>query len=94
MNSTKHLIFSVLLVIFIVGLGVTGYMIIEGWNLLDALYMTITTLTTVGYDEVHEMTKMGQMFTILLICLGVSFFFCMLPALLSSSWLKGESEPY
>ena len=74
MNSTKHLIFSVLLVIFIVGLGVTGYMMIEGWNLLDALYMTVTTLTTVGYDEVHEMTKTGQMFTILLICLGVSFF--------------------
>ncbi|GAG12674.1 unnamed protein product, partial [marine sediment metagenome] len=48
MESTKHLIFSVLLVIFIITLGVTGYMIIEGWNLLDALYMTVTTLTTVG----------------------------------------------
>ena len=74
MNSTKHLIFGNLLVIFIVSLGVAGYMMIEGWNLLDALYMTVTTLTTVGYGEVHEMTKMGQVFTILLICIGVAFF--------------------
>ncbi len=74
MNSTKHLTFGILLVIFIISLGVAGYMMIEGWNLLDALYMTVTTLTTVGYDEVHEMTKMGQVFTILLIVIGVTFF--------------------
>jgi voltage-gated potassium channel len=74
MNSTKHLIFAVLLVIFIISLGVAGYMIIEGWNFLDALYMTVTTLTTVGYGEVHEMSKMGQVFTILLIFIGVTFF--------------------
>jgi len=47
---------------------------VEGWNFLDALYMTVTTLTTVGYGEVHEMTKMGEVFTILLICIGVTFF--------------------
>ena len=74
MNSTKHLTFAILLVTFILSLGVAGYMMIEGWNLLDALYMTVTTLTTVGYDEVHEMTRMGQMFTILLIFIGVAFF--------------------
>jgi len=74
MNSTKHLIFANLLVIFIISLGVAGYMIIEGWNFLDALYMTVTTLTTVGYGEVHEISKMGQVFTILLIFIGVTFF--------------------
>ena len=74
MNSTKHLIFGILLVTFILSLGVAGYMMIEGWNLLDALYMTVTTLTTVGYGEVHEMTKIGQVFTILLIIIGVTFF--------------------
>ena len=47
---------------------------IEGWNLLDALYMTVETLTTVGYNEVHDMTRMGRIFTILLICIGVAFF--------------------
>ena len=74
MNSTRHLIFSVFLIVFIIILGVTGYMMIEGWNLLDALYMTVETLTTVGYNEVHEMSRMGRIFTILLICIGVAFF--------------------
>jgi len=74
MNSTKHLIFANLLVIFIISMGVAGYMMIEGWNLLDALYMTVTTLTTVGYGEVHNLSRMGQVFTILLICIGVTFF--------------------
>jgi len=74
MNSTKHLIFANLLVIFIISLGVAGYMMIEGWSLLDALYMTVQTLTTVGYNEVHEMTEMGRIFTVLLICVGVAFF--------------------
>jgi voltage-gated potassium channel len=63
-----------LLVIFIISMGVAGYMMIEGWNLLDALYMTVTTLTTVGYGEVHDLSRMGQVFTILLICIGVTFF--------------------
>ena len=74
MNSTRHLIFSVFLIVFIIILGVTGYMMIEGWNLLDSLYMTVETLTTVGYNEVHDMTRMGRIFTILLICIGVAFF--------------------
>jgi voltage-gated potassium channel len=74
MNSTRHLIFSVFLIVLIIILGVTGYMMIEGWNLLDALYMTVETLTTVGYNEVHDMTRMGRIFTILLICIGVAFF--------------------
>ncbi len=49
----------------------TGYMLIEGWGLLDAAYMTIITLTTVGYGEVHDVSWIGRIFTILLIITGV-----------------------
>ena len=49
-------------------------MVIEGWDFLDAVYMTVITLTTVGYGEVHEVSRIGQIYTILLIFIGVAFF--------------------
>jgi voltage-gated potassium channel len=51
-------------------IGVAGYCWIEGWSPLDALYMTITTLATVGYGEVHPMSSGGRLFTIALIISG------------------------
>jgi len=57
--------------LFILTLGVIGYMFIEGWTFLDALYMTVVTISTVGYEEVHVLTQAGRIFTILLIIGGV-----------------------
>jgi len=47
-------------------------MSIEGWRLLDAFYMTVITLATVGFQEVHHLGDTGKAFTILLIVFGVS----------------------
>lgn len=55
----------------IIAFGTTGYMVIEGWNLLDSIYMTITTITTVGFREVHDLSRTGTLFTIVLIVGGV-----------------------
>lgn len=52
-------------------LGVAGYMLIEGYTALDALYMTVITLTTVGYGEVLPLSDAGRLFTIVLLFLGV-----------------------
>src|SRR5262249_22292852 len=52
--------------------GTVGFMLIEGWSLFDSLYMTVITLTTVGYLEVHEMSPAGRAFTMAL-CLGGVF---------------------
>src|SRR6185437_4308632 len=52
--------------------GTAGYMLIEGWRLLDALYMTVITLSTVGFTEVHPLSDPGHLFTIALITTGVS----------------------
>ncbi len=61
--------------------GVIGYMIIEKWNLLDSLYMTFITLTTVGFGEVHQLTRSGQIFTIILIIFGVGTVFYIFAAI-------------
>jgi voltage-gated potassium channel len=42
-------------------------MIIEGWNFIDSLYMTIITITTTGFEEVHQLSTAGEIFTLILI---------------------------
>jgi voltage-gated potassium channel len=51
--------------------GTFGYRLIEGWSLFDSLYMTVTTISTVGFREVHELSAGGRVFTIVLILGGV-----------------------
>jgi voltage-gated potassium channel len=51
--------------------GTAGYMLIEGWNFWDAFYMTVTTVATVGYGEIHPLSPRGRMFTVGLIFGGV-----------------------
>jgi len=65
---------SVVLFIALLALGSGGYMAIEGWNFFDALYMTVITIATVGYGEVHIVSQVGRMFTLVLIFLGVGYF--------------------
>jgi voltage-gated potassium channel len=74
MKSIRHLKFCILLMILVILLGVSGYMSIEDWDFLDALYMAVTTLTTVGYSEVHELSTLGRIFTIFFIIIGVVYF--------------------
>ena len=73
MEDTKHLITGIIMALCIVIFGTTGYIVIEGWEFLDALYMTIITISTVGYSEVHLVSKAGRLFTILLVFFGVGF---------------------
>lgn len=74
METTKHIIISILLAILLVLCGTLGYIVIEKWQPLDALYMTVITLATVGYGEVHHVSSVGQIYTIILIIIGVGFF--------------------
>ena len=60
----------VLLLTMIVG-GTVGYMLLEGWGAWDAFYMTVITVTTVGYKEVHDLSRVGQAFTVVLLFGGV-----------------------
>jgi len=55
--------------------GTAGYVGIEGWHIKDATYMTVITLATVGYSEVHPLSDPGRIFTMVLLLLGVGFTF-------------------
>lgn len=71
-NKTKVFYASMLLVLLML-FGTTGFMIIEGFTLLESFYMTIITVSTVGYGEVHELSEAGKIFTatLILFSLGV-----------------------
>ena len=46
-------------------------MLLEGWSFTDAVYMTVTTISTVGYQEVHPLSVPGQWHVIILIILSI-----------------------
>jgi len=75
LDRTTYLVIGILLFVLMVLGGAVGYMVIEGWSFTDALYMTVITLSTVGYGEVQRLSSTGRMFTIVLIILGVGFAF-------------------
>ncbi|GFE56592.1 TrkA family potassium uptake protein [Geobacter sp. AOG1] len=72
MDPVRHLKISFFVLVLLITIGVTGYMGIEKWNFLDALYMTVITLGTVGFREVHDLSDAGKLFTMGLIVVGVS----------------------
>jgi voltage-gated potassium channel len=71
MYAPKKLLVPVFMFLVLVVTGILGYMSIEGWNLLDSIYMTIITLSTVGYGEVREIGPGGRIFTVFLIVFGL-----------------------
>jgi len=55
--------------------GTLGYMLIEGMGAFEALYMTVITVSTVGYEEIGQLSTVGRVFTLLVITAGVTTFF-------------------
>lgn len=65
--------------------GVVGYMALEDWSFIDALYMTVTTLTTVGFREIRPLDTGGVVFTITLIAVGVGLL--LVTVALTAQWV-------
>jgi voltage-gated potassium channel len=65
--KSYRLFLPVIIIVTVILIGIVGFVIIEGFSLLDAVYMTIVTVTTVGYEEVKSLSTAGRIFNILLI---------------------------
>jgi voltage-gated potassium channel len=75
MNNWLRQVGKIALLFFaVITAGVVGFMALEGWGLLDALFMTVVTVSTVGYSEVHPLSSGGMVFAIVLIFFGVGTF--------------------
>ncbi len=72
MNLKRRLVDIGIIFGLITIIGGVGYWIIEGWSWLDAFYMAIITVTTVGFGEIHPLSPVGRVFTTMLIVLGVA----------------------
>ena len=70
-GGAKKILRGLLMLGSVLVIGTMGYMIMEGWNLLDSLYMTVITITTVGYGEIRKVDETGRIFTIVLIFMGM-----------------------
>ncbi|MDO8684796.1 MAG: potassium channel protein [Armatimonadota bacterium] len=81
MNPSRQFKTAVLSLILLVGIGTVGFMYIEGMNILDALYMTVITLTTVGFREVEPLDAYGKIFTMVVVIVGVTLAFWALGSL-------------
>lgn len=73
-KSTRHKMLLFLMIALLM-FDIIGYIIIEQVGVLDALYMTIISITTVGFSEVFPLSIQGRIFTMVVIVTGIGFFF-------------------
>jgi voltage-gated potassium channel len=71
MIRTRNLIFAGIMLFLVLTIGTAGFMILEKWDFLDSLYMTIITLTTVGFGEVHPLNDQGRILAMTIIVSGI-----------------------
>jgi len=93
MKAFRNLRFIVALLLLVVAIGTIGFHYIEGWPWFDGFYMVITTLTTIGYQEVHPLSHAGRIFNIVIILCGVSLLALAVGAL-SQALLEFELQSF
>ena len=81
------------LVVFVMLSGILGYMWLQDYSLLDAIFMTVITVATVGYREVQELDATGKIFTSLLIVFSIGTFAYAI-SVITRYVLEGEFQLY
>jgi voltage-gated potassium channel len=93
MKALRNLRTIGLLLLIVVGIGTAGFHYVEGWSWFDGLYMVVTTLTTIGYQEVHPLSHTGRIFNVFVILSGVSLLLLGVGAL-SQALLEFELQSF
>jgi voltage-gated potassium channel len=73
-DEFRIIILTFILMMSIILLGIGGFMLVEGWPFMDALFMTVTTISTVGFGEVHPLSVGGRIVTMFLILFAIALF--------------------
>jgi voltage-gated potassium channel len=89
----KRLFFIAALLAVAISIGTFGFVEVEGWSFFDSFYMTLITLTTVGYGEVHPLSNNGRLFASVLMLIGVTTVFVSI-AVLGETLLRLEMTDY
>ncbi|MGL5656444.1 MAG: potassium channel family protein [Fusobacteriaceae bacterium] len=87
-NELKKLLLTILAIILLISVGTSGYMLIEELSFLNSLYMTVITLSSVGYSEVAPLSPYGKIFTIFVILSGITIFLYLL-GIITTIMLEG-----
>src|SRR3974390_1302099 len=93
MKALRNLRSIVVLLVVVIGIGTAGFHYIERWPWFDGFYMVVTTLTTIGYQEVHPLSHAGRIFNIFVIFSGVSLLLLGV-GLLSQALLEFELQSF
>jgi len=88
-SSKNRLKTALILLASIIVIGIGGFMLIEGDSFLNSLYMTVITISTVGFGEIHQLSAAGKIFTIFLIILSISTY-AYAVTVLSTHFLEGQ----
>src|ERR1043165_7164144 len=78
---TRRFILIVVAIVTTLTIGTLGFTFIAGYPVFDAFYMSLTTMTTVGYGEIHPLSQAGRVFNSFLIVFGVTTIFIAIGAM-------------
>src|SRR3954465_14661906 len=82
MDRLKRRLFYIgIAILLTLSLGTAGYVWIDNYPVFDAFYMSLTTMTTVGYGEIHPLSHAGRVFNSFLIVFGVTTIFIAIGAM-------------
>ena len=94
MGTQRRIVIALLLLAIILILGPVGYMLIEDMTYNEALYMTVITISTVGFREVQPLSTAGMYFTMVVILIGVSTLFFIIASLIRYTFREAFKDTF